>query len=55
MTAMAPAFAAGPPADPLNQGNTPEFTCEELEERLAASNASGVTKNKIRDLAGCPE
>ena len=53
MSAMAPAFAGGPPSDPRAGENPPEIDCEELEALLEASNASDKAKDKIRERAGC--
>jgi len=53
MSAMAPALAVGPPAEPP-AGQLPEITCDELEEALAELDVPEDVKNNIRDLANCP-
>jgi len=53
MSATVPAFAGGPPSNPAADPHPPEIDCADLEEKLAASNASDVAKDKIRELAGC--
>lgn len=53
MSAIAPAFAVSPPADPSAGDNVPEISCEDLEDFLVEEGVDEEAIQRILELAGC--